>query len=816
MHTTRNKMFILPLLLIPLGVGAAFSTIGLPRAMSDSFVASHQTDTIIEPDELPPIQDASAVPDQKDTIVKKDIKDVKEPYGSIMNPYVFRSDSSIVPEDSVVLLDTVVRPREESLGTVVTARAYGDSIVLRWAATEFAPWKLGLQYGYCITRICDDLTVENDETDEKEGNDGIDTLEHRFMPLTLEQMQQRFLPTDSMAGVAAQMMWKAGSTLEDVMKTAKASGQGNGMSAVMDLYDEQQTRYAYALMIAEFRADLAEAMCMRYTDRNVVKGRHYSYYITPLIPIDELRTNTGTVELDNIPYVHPPFEPEVTDSVSSGNDVILYWPLNAGGYTAYDIERRTPGGEWKQLNNRPFITYSSDDFPAYQNQYTDKVEELGNYEYRIRGYDSFAEKGPWSPVHSVHHGDIIPPMPPTITYMHVDRSDSVDVFVDVHFFKDSLEADLIGYKIFYYNEITSDNWIPLHDDLIAPNDTVKRVQINDLPSGMIVISSVDEAGNMASSMPKPIVLDDVTPPVAPSDLEYTMQPSGVVELRWSPNPERDVRGYLLYAANDTTHAWQQVKGLGVIRDTVAYDTTVVTGLNQRYIYYRLKAVDYAGNSSPFSNVLQVQRLSYDKPIACVVDTVWQNDSTVFINWRTQAEHNVIAYRMYRRQKSDDSPWIIVQVVDASKVTGNIVHTEDRPPIDRKNRYFYAIEAISSAHIVSDLSYPVGVRHNGPDVMDVPVTLAATYDSKARQLVLDWDTSADAPEGYWCYVEIDRGNGQFEPLASYEATDKHVRLGRLRGVSSGMTINVRAQLRWFDDRYSPMSNVVSVSVTEGEQ
>jgi hypothetical protein len=169
--------------------------------------------------------------------------------------------------------------------------------------------------------------------------------------------------------------------------------------------------------------------------------------------------------------------------------------------------------------------------------------------------------------------------------------------------------------------------------------------------------------------------------------------------------------------------------------------------------------------------------------------------------------------MYRRQKGDDSPWIIVQVVDANRVTDNIVHTQDMPPIDRKNRYFYAIEAVSTAHIVSDLSYPVSIRHNGPDLINVPVTLSATYDGKARQLALNWETTPDAPEGYWCYIEIDRGNGQFEPLASFEANEKNARIGRLKGISSGMSVNVRAQLRWFDDRYSPMSNVVTVKVKE---
>ena len=797
-------MFILPLLLIPLGVGAALTSIEQPLTLSGyAHVMSPLNDTIPVPHDPVP-QDPGKVEVKVDSVVRDKKEVEKDPYGSRMNPYVFRSDSTIIPEDSLALLDTVTRPRIESFPVMITARAYGDSIVLRWAFKEFAPWRLGLQYGYRITRMS-----------AEEGTD-VDTLEQHFLPLSLEQMQQRFLPTDSMAGMAAQVMWKTGSTLEDAMTHAKSTGQGNGMSAIMEIYDEQQTRYAYALLIAEFRADLAEAMCMRFTDRNVKPGHHYIYSVEPLIPADELIADGDVVELDNTPYVHPPFEPVITDSVSSGNDVILYWPLNAGGYTAYDIERRTPGGEWTQLNHRPFITYSSDERPVYQNQYTDKVKELGTYEYRIRGYDSFAEKGPWSPVHSTYHGDIIAPMPPTITFMNVDRSDKVDVFVDVHFFKDSLEADLAGYKIFYYNEVTSNDWIPLHDDLIPPGETVKRVQINGLTSGMIIIASVDHAGNMGSSMPKPIVLDDVVPPDAPTDLSYTMLPNGVVELRWAPNQERDVRGYQLYAANDTTHAFLQVKGLGVIQDTVTYDTTVVTGLNQRYIYYRLKAVDYSGNSSEFSEILQVQRLSYDKPFTCVVDSVWQNDSTVFIDWRTQAEHNVIAYRMYRRQKGDNSPWVIVQVVDANHVKGNIVHTEDMPPIDRKNRYFYAIEAVSTAHIVSDLSHPVGVRHNGPDIINVPVTLSATYDSKARQLTLDWETTPEAPEGYWCYVEIDRGNGQFEPLASYEHTEKHARIGRLKGVSPGMAVNVRAQLRWFDDRYSPWSNAVNVNVTEEQQ
>ena len=77
-------MLMLPLLLIPLGVGAALTSIGQPRDMSDNaYVATIQTDSIV--------QDTTST------------KDGKEPYGSIMNPSIFRSDSTIIPEDSVAL-----------------------------------------------------------------------------------------------------------------------------------------------------------------------------------------------------------------------------------------------------------------------------------------------------------------------------------------------------------------------------------------------------------------------------------------------------------------------------------------------------------------------------------------------------------------------------------------------------------------------------------------------------------------------------------------------------------------------------------------
>jgi len=109
-------------------------------------------------------------------------------------------------------VDTTIRDSVTVAFSVkVLARPKGDSVLLRWAPDEFAPWYLANKYGYNILRMNLD-----------EGF--VDTIKKNILPMSIEQMKLRFEPTDSLAAAAAQMLYGKGSKLNDAIGGSGADG----------------------------------------------------------------------------------------------------------------------------------------------------------------------------------------------------------------------------------------------------------------------------------------------------------------------------------------------------------------------------------------------------------------------------------------------------------------------------------------------------------------------------------------------------------------------------------------------------------------
>ena len=132
------------------------------------------------------------------------------------------------------------------------ARPKGDKVILRWAPDQYVPWFFGNTYGYRVLRI------------DEDGK--LDTLAACLKPMPLEQMKTHFEATDSLAGAVAQMIYGKGTTLKDALTTDGAKG-------IMKVFEEQETRFAYAMLMSEIRPDLAEAMALRFEDKTAKKGK---------------------------------------------------------------------------------------------------------------------------------------------------------------------------------------------------------------------------------------------------------------------------------------------------------------------------------------------------------------------------------------------------------------------------------------------------------------------------------------------------------------------------------------------------------------
>ena len=111
----------------------------------------------------------------------------------------------------------------------------------------------------------------------------------------------------------------------------------------------------------------------------------------------------------------------------------------------------------------------------------------------------------------------------------------------------------------------------------------------------------------ADSPPAVIAARDTFPPAAPVGLEATITPAtpeapAHVELSWAISSEGDLAGYYVYRSDREDSPGERINQEALPSPTFR-DISVVPG--RRY-FYRVSAVDRAGNESPPSSAVQIE------------------------------------------------------------------------------------------------------------------------------------------------------------------------------------------------------------------
>ena len=678
----------------------------------------------------------------------------------------------------------------------VLARAKGDRVLLRWAPDEFAPWYLANKHGYNILRM------------DKDGK--IDTLQKALKPYTLEQLKTRFEPDDSLAGAAAQMLYGKGTELNMAIGTDGAEG-------IMQVYEEQQTRFAYAMLLAEVRPDLAEAMALMYVDETAEKNAEYQYTITTNIPKEVLNMIYQPVYVKNVKEKPSKYDPVITDSMGvDGRSIRLFWSRTPQ-FSTYDIERQGENGEWIKLNERRFMTlFTQEDESTVQNIFEDIDLEPGTYRYRICGYDTFGEKSEYSAVHTAQLHDVIPPTAPVIVQFNVERPTENTIMADVIWEKNIIEPDFLGYNVYYYNAQVDSVWVKLNEQLLDPEMQSFRCEVSFLGTGHVTVVALDTANNSSAAMPQELFIADFTPPAAPTGLQYVMSPTGSVMIKWNKNPEPDVAGYHLYYANDSTHTFLQKSGK-MTRTTVIFDTLQVTNVTQRYMYYRVKAYDYSGNESAFSPILTVKRKNYDPPRPCRIDSVWQDTKKVYMTWFPSSEDDVEKFYVYRRVHGEEYNTLISVLTKDSVKNGRLL-VVDSPEPNSKKRYYYHIETMNETGVVSEPSYETSFLFKGETVLPLTLRMGAAYRNDDEQVHIAWDiegiTRDMLDKGlYICLYRRWNDDDIFRFMRSVNISETNAIDAHME---PGDKAEYRIRVRSREGHLSPYSNVVEVTVPKSEE
>ncbi len=691
-------------------------------------------------------------------------------------------------------------------------RTYGDSIMLRWVPEDYASWKYLCDFGVNVLRV-------------EKGSIDLDTLAFQFKPLSLEGFQAKYAPNDSNALVAMGLLYG-----ENRLKPGQTMNRHGSLEAGMEFNTEQDISFAFAMLVAEWRRDLAQDMAVGFMDRNVKPGAIYEYYVQPSEWENGgvLIFEPGVIDgVKNMPFEPEPYEPRMTDTLTTPRRHVLGWW--DGQHSSYEIERRyladgKADGQWEHVNIKPYVSMLEQPQGASYQAFADSVPQFGIYEYRIMAHDPFGDLTPPSPALRVNVYDNEPPRAPQLTRILLEYpGETLTEKVMAHFYwqKDTLEADVNGYIIYYNDQGDEGEWLPLTDDIISPTDTTAVIDVTGRKTGMVCISAVDQSGNEAPSFAQLLELRDYQAPAAPDSLRARLVPLdvnqmmgkngryGYVILDWKPKPEdTDIRYYDLAFANDTTHVFL-LRNEGGIRERMFLDSLVLDA-NQKYIYYQVRAVDNSNNIGPWSPWIEVKRPHITPPTTPHIDTSRHSDEEgMHMEWIVGMDADMDYHLAYRRS-GDNAPWEVIGRYDADslKACGYRIIIDDNPPFDREQRYYYYVESFNSSPYTSK-SLAISWMHQGPKVLNVGIELAGDYMEKEKLTRLVWDAGKlpiDAPY-YYCIYRKWSGDDKFRFVVSVPA-DQPEYTDQL--LHQGEEAEYYVMIQWRDGRQSTASNVVKIA------
>ena len=736
-------------------------------------------------------------------------------------------DSLTVPVDSLfdkyLQLSLEQDSVEEKVEEVVfelqmLARSYGDSIVVRWAPEEYVPWKFLNGKGVYLVRS--DLT-----------NEVLDDTIALLKPLNKYDFAKLFSETDTMAFAAMQTIFGEGTTLNNTRSAPGSAG------AIMEVYEQQQTVFGMAMIIAERRRDIASAMGLRYVDKNVEPGATYSYMVVPNLSPDVLKVTPGYVDIENKPFEPKPCTLELEDSIAAADGIMLSWDYT-DEYSGFDIERRKQGQkDWVKVNKKPYMSMMMDMFEdeTPPSLFADTGLAPGTYTYRLRGYDSFGDKSAPGPEHEVTLPDLIPPVPPRIRLITINRGDTT-ITARIQWTKEQIEDDLLGYIPFYQygspenlDELTNADqanepdsalyggrWVPLvKDHVLAPTDSSVVVDVRGLNTGMVTIAAVDSAMNMTYSMPMPMRIDDLEPPLPPTNLRGLVSAEGVVTLGWAPSPSRDAYYSEVFMANDTTHTFVLVPNQQMHQDTLFKDTLSLE-VNQPYKYYKVRAIDWAGNNSEFTEPLRVMRPNFNPPSECFIDTSWVTTDSIYMRWVISPEKDLDKVRVFRRL-SNEAQWTMIRTYYREEVNGkSTLEVIDRPEPNQTIRYYYAIEAINMTGVSTGLSMQVCYLFQGQRLFEIPIKLDGGWREDKKRVVLAWDAPEEMPIVAPYHFVLSRQLEDEDFFRPYRSINSDQNSFEDKRMKPGESTVYRLEILFEDGRRSIPSNEVKVSVPKEKE
>ncbi|HEY8402289.1 MAG TPA: hypothetical protein VIK89_13565 [Cytophagaceae bacterium] len=672
--------------------------------------------------------------------------------------------------------DSIVTPEIK-----VIARAYNDSIILRWAANSPVAWKNCNQYGVKVERY----TMYRDGKALPIGQRDKVVLAENVKPLPEAQWKPLADKSD-IALVAAQAIY--GSSFE-----VSTNGKSDMMTLV-NKAQELENRYGFALLAADQSTEVATASGMRWKDSKVKQNEKYLYKIYALVP-DGIKIDTGFVFIDASERFEIP-RPIQLKAEFDDRIVKLSWNrvYFENIFTGYRIERSDDGGKTFQTINKsiylnvipegqdPTLNYRIDSLP----------ENNKNYMFRIKGITPFGEISPASDI--VQGTGKEKPKFANANIYEVENVKNTALVVKWRFPVED-ENKIKGFKVFRAKSTDS-----LFKE-ITPTLLVTNVrEYKDTRPGKVnyyQIKVIDHFGNAISSFPAFGQLIDSIPPASPVSIKGTIDSNGVVTLKWKKGIEEDLYGYRVYRANSLSEEFSQVTK-ATLRDTVFIDTVEVKTLTKK-VYYKVMALDENYNASKLSKVVEIKRPDKFPPAPPRFTNVISSDTGIYIQWNHSPSYDVVRELLYRKEEKSKE-WKLIAISDST----NKINSYTDKQLEKGKAYQYTLIAVDDSKLESEPENPITGKMIETYVRPAITKIQPSVDRITQQIQIKWEYKEQGVQLFQIYrAENDEPFRLYKTVSkdSFMLTDKTIK------INSKYKYMVRASFT--DGAYSAMSKEIVI-------
>lgn len=506
---------------------------------------------------------------------------------------------------------------------------------------------------------------------------------------------------------------------------------------------------------------LAEMMNMYYYDKDVIVGKTYSYQLKRINNNAEtLFANSAPVKVEIRKNLTPP-----TALLSSckENEIDLSWKTDSSAMM-YSIYRSEQADTKKQtlvktiLN--PMWDLKSNVLSYYYNDNDSSLQSAHKYFYKVVMHDIFGDQSNYSDVTEVEYFNSKDLQPVTDVKTKVNAG-KIELS-----WRSSASKICKGYNILRANSLTGTYENISKTPLSATTTSFADATVVEGEKYFYLIESVDGKNHKSNSNKIAASIPDKTPPAIPTNL-VARPASGTINLSWTKNTEKDLKGYYIFKAlKNADGEFNLVNAFPLSGNS--YSDTIYKEANNNFIY-KICAVDNSWNRSSFSNVVIAKMPDIVPPTRPTLRSLQIVKSTLVVTWSKSGDAFLAGYELMRQNKAEKSSFL--------KLNTSLISSKDTIFIDSLlesgKSYAYKLVAIDSTGNKSAASNELSLLFTDSKSPITPVDVQLFYSPEKHQNELSWKL-INQPKSFGGYIIYRKvKGGDYVPISKSVDTNSFI-------------------------------------------